>query len=138
MTAPACTSSLEALIERKGWNSPAAIASIDRMERLEGLSATAVLASSAIVVDLALRLGFARRQKEVEIVGIAAFDAFRRCDIGAGDYQALSEAKGRRHAQIRQFGELHRIRWGAPRRPIYDRVASKDRRRGLVRLFESG
>jgi hypothetical protein len=110
-----------------------------RWDRLAPLpsstSATcAITGVSSSIIDLALLLGWSRRQSEVERVTLRVSRDWAAGYISDADYQAFLEAAERRRADIRSNANLHQARYGAPRRYVYDRTASKDKRRDLVRL----
>jgi hypothetical protein len=131
MSAASASASLAAVVARKGWASlpPLELGDLGTVEADHpGAGGTGV------VIDLALRMGCSRRHRQLEAIGGAAAAALTAGQISHAEYAALASAKRRRHEDIRQRGQAHAIRYGAPRRPSYDRTAAKDRRRGLLRL----
>lgn len=114
--------------EAAAWRDATEPALADQVKR------TVTQCNASTVIDIALRLGWSRRQRELEAVAIEAGRAFSAGLISESDYAAIRGAQDRRRGQILHKAEMHHLRYGPPRRPGYDRTASKDRRRGLLRL----
>jgi hypothetical protein len=124
------SSSLAAVIQRKGWASQPEVP-------LTGGIASEVAAApitTATVIDLAWRIGYARRLTELETVGVATCAAWSDGRISPHEYNALAEAKGRRHAEITLRGEMHRAHYGAPKQPVYDHAKARLRRGDLISM----
>lgn len=99
-----------------------------------GCSEQPVSASVSTVIDLALRLGRACRQREVETIGYEVGGALTAGMIGSQEYEALQVAKGRRHAEITLRGEMHRAHYGVPKQPVYDHAKARLRRGDLISM----
>jgi hypothetical protein len=89
---------------------------------------------TATVIDLALRIGFVRRHKELDSVGDTTRAAFSDGRIGAIEYRALTQATGRRHLEISHYGKMHAMRYGAPQRMTYDHAKARERRGDLISM----
>ena len=89
---------------------------------------------ASTTINLAILLGYSRRRKELDRVLISVSKDLADGRISEHEYDLLTEAKTRREAEIRADTNLHHAKYGAPRRPVYDRTKAKDRRRGLLRL----
>ena len=144
MTAlPEASPSLAAVIQRKGWASqPEVPVTADNGSEAKGLRPTGGTASrvaaapitTATVIDLAWRIGYARRLTELESVGVATCSAWSDGRISPHEYNALAEVKGRRHAEITLRGEMHRAHYGAPKQPVYDHAKARLRRGDLISM----
>ena len=86
----------------------------------------------AEVIDLSLRLGWSKRQLEIDKVGAAA--ALSESRISDAEYEALSEAQARRRADTLHRGQMHALRFGAPRRPSYDHGTARPGRADQISL----
>ena len=118
---------LRALVARKGW---AKLPS----PPLQGIGPITATTNTTSAIDLAVMLGYSRRQRQLDRVTADISRDFVDGNIGDSDYNALINATERRRADVRANTNLHHARYGAPRRYVYNRTASKDRRRGLLRL----
>jgi hypothetical protein len=86
------------------------------------------------VIDLSLRLGWSRRQLEIDKIGAVAALALAERRISEIEYTALNAAQARRRADIRHRGQLHTLRYGAPKRPRYDQGVARRGRTQLVMM----
>ena len=90
--------------------------------------------ATAAIIDFAVRMGRSQRHRELDAIALDVARARVVGKIDDAEYAALSERAVCRHAEVRWNGRMHAVRYGAPRKPTYDRVKSRNRRRGLVRL----
>jgi hypothetical protein len=131
-------------IEPSSWSASSSLLASPLMRRAKEIVAAVPATTSpeampaienlAQVIDLSLRLGWSKRQLEIDKVGAAAAAALSERRISDAEYEALREAQARRRADIRHRGQMHALRFGAPRRPRYDHGVARRGRTDQISL----
>ncbi|MBB1091776.1 hypothetical protein HUU61_10785 [Rhodopseudomonas palustris] len=103
---------------------------IEHIPPIGGVSAQA----TATAILLAYEIGAASRGKELDAIGSRIYSAQGAGALSDADVTLLERARERRRAEQQAKRKWWERCYGAPLKPPRDRIADRDKRRGLVRL----